>query len=74
MSSTTDTLPLSTTTDTLPRLLTCDEAAALLQVRPQTLAVWRSSRRHPELRYVRVGRSIRYRYADLLAYLAARTV
>ena len=60
--------------DTTPtRLL--DEAAAAAYLgltNPQTLAVWRSTKRYP-LPYVRVGRSIRYRESDLNAWLESRT-
>lgn len=53
--------------------LTEDEAAAFIGFEPQTLAVWRSTGRH-DLPFVRVGRSIRYRRADLEAWLDAHTV
>ena len=55
-------------------LLTPAEAAAVLGVREQTLAVWRSSRRYKTLRYVKVGHLVRYRRADLEGWLASRTV
>ena len=54
-------------------LLTRGEAAAYLDVQPQTLAVWASTKRYA-LRYVKVGRCVRYRKADLEAFLNARTV
>ena len=53
-------------------LFTPPEAAAYINVREQTLAVWRSSGRY-DLRYVRCGRLIRYRKGDLDAWLASRT-
>jgi len=56
-----------------PELLTPDQAAAYLDLKEQTLAVWRSTRRYG-LRYIRVGRNIRYRKRDLDAFLDARTV
>ena len=39
-----------------------------------TLEVWRSTKRHPGLCYHRVGRAIRYRIADLEAFLTANAV
>jgi hypothetical protein len=50
-------------------------AARILGLRNyHTLEVWRSANRHPELRFHRVGRSIRYRIADLHAFLDASAV
>jgi excisionase family DNA binding protein len=54
-------------------LLTPEQAAEHLGLKVQTLAVWRSTRRYA-LRYVKVGRLVRYRQADLDHWLAARTV
>lgn len=45
-------------------LLTVDEVSALLNIRPQTLAVWRCTRRY-DLPFIKVGRLIRYRAADV---------
>ena len=56
-----------------PKLLTREQAAAYLGVKPRTLAVWASTRRYG-LRFVKVGRAVRYRMADLERWLAARTV
>jgi excisionase family DNA binding protein len=52
-----------------------DEAAAaeLLGIRPQTLAVWRSTGRY-ELPFVKVGRCVRYKRTDLAEFLRSRTV
>ena len=52
-----------------------DEAAAaeLLNVKRQTLAVWRSTGRYG-LRYIKVGRCVRYRKSDLIEFLASCTV
>ncbi len=55
-------------------LLTATETASYLGVKVQTLAVWRSVGRYPELRYVKVGNSIRYRLADVEGWLATRTM
>jgi excisionase family DNA binding protein len=59
--------------DRLPKLLTREEAAEVLGVKPETLAVWACTGRY-KLPMVKVGRSCRYRLADLEAWLAARTV
>jgi hypothetical protein len=52
-------------------LLTTAEAAALLRLQPQTLASWRSAGRY-NLKYVRMGKKIFYRRADLIAWVSAR--
>ncbi len=54
-------------------LLTDIEAANFLRIKPHTLRVWRSARRHTGLRFVRVGSLIRYRYADLKSFVEANT-
>jgi excisionase family DNA binding protein len=53
-------------------LLTRDQAAEFLGVRAQTLAVWSTTGRY-SLPLVRVGRSVRYRTSDLVAWLESRT-
>ena len=55
------------------RLLTTEEAAALVGAKPTTLTVWRCTGRH-DLAFVRVGRLVRYREADVLAWLERNTV
>jgi len=55
------------------RLLTSDEAALLLGVPVATLRTWRSRRRGYGPRAVQVGGSIRYRPADLLAWIDDHT-
>jgi excisionase family DNA binding protein len=47
------------------------QAANYLTVSPGTLSVWRSTGRY-NLPFVKVGRRVRYRLADLDAWLAAR--
>ncbi|MGD0463965.1 MAG: helix-turn-helix domain-containing protein [Tepidisphaeraceae bacterium] len=54
------------TSDT--ELRTPAEVAALLRVNVQTLALWRCTGRSG-LRFIRIGKSIRYRRADVMAYL-----
>ena len=49
-------------------LLTEDEAASLLKIQPATLATWRVKGR-PNLPFVRVGRCVRYRRQDILAFI-----
>jgi excisionase family DNA binding protein len=53
-------------------LLTVKQAAHMLQVSTGTLDVWRCTKRYP-LRFVKVGRSVRYRAADLEEFLNRRT-
>ena len=48
------------------------EAARILDISPGTLAVWRSTGRY-NLRFVKIGRNVRYRRSDLLAWLEKRT-
>jgi hypothetical protein len=55
-------------------LLTTIEAAEIIGVRAQTLAVWRSQKRYPDLPFIKVGGAVRYRLADLETWLASRTV
>jgi len=52
----------------------CDDKAAadLLDVTPGTLSVWRSTGRY-NLPFIKVGRKVRYRRTDLLAWLERRT-
>jgi hypothetical protein len=47
-------------------------AAEYLKMSPGTLAVWRCEKRY-NLRYVRVGRKILYRIADLERFIESRT-
>ena len=54
-------------------LLTRQQAARYLGIKPQTLAVWATTKRY-ELPFVKVGRSVRYRLLDLERWVARRTV
>lgn len=47
-------------------------AAVVLDVTPGTLSVWRSTGRYA-LPFLKVGRNVRYRRSDLLAWLDKRT-
>ncbi len=55
-------------------LLKPDEAAQAIGVKPQTLTNWRCTKR-VALAYIKVGkRSVRYRWADVEAFIAASRV
>ncbi len=62
---------MSTATIDGERLMTNEEAAELLQVTPGTLNTWRCTRRYL-IPYVKVGRRVRYRLRDLLAWIESR--
>lgn len=49
-------------------LLRAKDAATVLDTTEGTLAVWRCTGRHP-LKFVRMGRSVRYRVDDLIAFI-----
>lgn len=51
-------------------LLTPEEAAELLSVKPKTLTWWRCKGRYG-LKYVKVGRFVRYRLSDLRDFVNA---
>lgn len=54
-------------------LLDNSQAAAYIGVTPRTLEVWRAVRRH-SIPYIKVGRLVKYRRADLDRWLASRTI
>jgi excisionase family DNA binding protein len=54
-------------------LLTRVQAAHYLGVSPRTLAVWKSTGRY-NLPCVRIGRLVKYRQADLDAFIERNTV
>lgn len=57
------------------RLLPEKEAAVVLgNMNPKTLANWRWQKKHPDLEFVRIGRSIRYRLGSLNEFKARHTV
>ena len=65
--------PASSLGTRIPRELLDEKAAAeLLDIAPGTLSVWRSTGRY-RIPFVKVGRRVRYRRADLEAWLASRT-
>lgn len=55
------------------KLLNAHQVAELLGVTIHTLAVWRCEKRYP-LRFVKVGRYVRYRLSDVQSFLELRTV
>ena len=48
------------------------QAAEVLEVKPTTLSVWRSTGRY-NLPFLKVGRLVKYRISDLAEFLARRT-
>ena len=54
-------------------LLSPTAVAELLGVKPQTLAAWRCTKRY-EIPFVKLGRQIRYRRADVDAFIAGLPV
>ena len=56
-----------------PQLLTPQAAAEFLGMSAGTLAVWRCTKRYP-LPYIKVGHTIKYDLADLIAFLESRKV
>ena len=53
------------------KLLTPAEVCAILGVKPRTLEDWRARRSGPELPYVRLGRTVRYRAEDIDRIIAS---
>ena len=53
-------------------LLSADQAAATIDVTSGTLSVWRSTGRYG-IPFIKIGRKVRYRKSDLLAWLEIRT-
>ena len=50
------------------RLLSNQEAAAYLGIKPNTLTIWRTTKRF-EIPYIQIGRKIRYKKSDLDIFL-----
>ena len=65
-------MSIETLIEAVRELLSEQEAAEVLDVSPGTLSVWRSTGRY-QLKFLKIGRKVRYRRSDLLAWLAART-
>jgi excisionase family DNA binding protein len=63
---------MSSQTATKPQLLTTEQAAEYLGgLQKNTLEGWRTSGK--QLRFVKIGRLVRYRQSDLDAYLESQT-
>lgn len=60
-------------TSSAPRYYTREQAAEYLGVKQATLDVWASTKRY-NLKYIKVGRLVRYRQEDLEQFLNDRTV
>jgi excisionase family DNA binding protein len=54
------------------QMLTWQQTAELLNMRPQTLAVWAMSGKF--LPFVKLGRTVRYRLSDVQKLIEQRTV
>ena len=57
---------------TTENLLTIQDTAKLLNVKKGTLDTWRSTKRYP-LPYVKLGKTIRYRYEDVKQFITSCT-
>ena len=57
----------------LDKLLTPEEVASILGVSVNTLNVWRCAKRY-NLPYIKLGRSVRYRYEDVQHFIKSREV
>ncbi len=57
----------------MTQLLTSEQAAQQLGVTSGTLSVWRCCRRYP-LKFVKIGRKVRYNAEDIEAFIRARTM
>jgi len=56
-------------------LLTSEETADWLGLKNKhTLEIWRSTKRYPELEYIKVGRLVRYKREAVERFLQSRTV
>jgi hypothetical protein len=54
------------------RMLSTEEAAAFMGLQPCTLAAWREDGSQPDLPFFKIGKAVRYRCADVLAFIEAR--
>ncbi len=57
----------------MTELLTAEQAAQQLGVTAATLSVWRSVKRYP-LKFVKIGRKVRYSAQDVEDFIRARTM
>jgi len=54
------------------RMLSTADAADLLGLQPCTLSAWREDGSQPGLAFFKLGKAVRYRYGDLIAFLETR--
>jgi len=54
-------------------LMTPKETASMLAIKEATLAIWRSNGRY-DLKYVKIGRYIRYRLRDIENWINSREI
>ena len=53
-------------------MLSTQEAARLLGLQPCTLSAWREDGSQPGLAFFKLGKAVRYRYGDILSFIATR--
>jgi hypothetical protein len=54
------------------KMLSTADAADLLGLQPCTLSAWREDGSQPGLAFFKLGKAVRYRYGDLIAFLETR--
>jgi len=54
------------------QMLSTLDAARLLGLQPCTLAAWREDGSQPSLAFFKLGKAVRYRYGDILAFIETR--
>jgi hypothetical protein len=54
------------------RMLSTQEAATLMGLQPCTLSAWREDGSQPDLAFFKIGKAVRYRYGDVIAFVTAR--
>jgi len=62
----------SSSGNSIQTLLSPNEASLILGISPDTLAVWRCTKRY-DLPYIKVGRLVRYSLDDIEAFIKSRT-
>jgi len=64
---------MATASNPSSELLSREQAADFLGIKPQTLAVWHTTKRY-NLPLIKVGSRVRYRRSDLERFLNERTI
>ena len=54
------------------QMLSTQEVARLLALQPCTLSAWREDGSRPSLAVFKPGKAVRYRYGDILSFIATR--